>query len=326
MNNENNTPLTPISERPDTSSSRGEQSKSWQTALPWFAGGSAFALVAAYAWVFRAHPFGVDPSKWGEFGDYFGGLLNPTISLLTLVVAISVWRLQSTELTETRAALTKQSVRQTFFDLLQQHRELVNQVQLRTNNGFAGKELLDPNYSGRAAFSTVVRVLNVPTASSISSKSMDEWSRDHNFTYASEGSFRSQLLFSCWYEGENCGFGDIDHMNDFFPMSLEMSFGHVFRSIFQTLKFAYSAPGLNARERQDLVNYLRAQMTEDEFVLYALSSLTAIGEKSRAISIVFDFFENRMNTVDWASPMQRLLSGNTENIEFARKLGFEKVS
>lgn len=315
-----------MSERIDAPTSEREQSRSWQNSLPWLAGGSAVALVLTYAWVFRAHPFGIDPSRWGQFGDYFGGLLNPTISLLTLVVAISVWRLQSTELTETRAALTRQSVRQTFFDLLQQHRELVNQVQLRTSNRFAGDELLDPSYSGRAAFSTVVRMLRVANPSSVSTHSMNEWSRDHNFICASEGSFRSQLLFSCWYEGENCGFGDIDHMNGIFPMSLEMSFGHVFRSVFQTLKYAHSAPGLNARERQDLVNYLRAQMTEDEFVLYALSSLTSIGEKSRAISIVFDFFENRMNTVDWASPMQRLLSSSTENLEFARKLGFEKVS
>ncbi len=38
-----------------------------------------------------------DASKWGTFGDYFGGLLHPVISACTLFVAVGVWKFQEKE-------------------------------------------------------------------------------------------------------------------------------------------------------------------------------------------------------------------------------------
>jgi hypothetical protein len=46
--------------------------------------------------------------RWGQFGDFLGGILNPLTSFFTLIVAVFVWRLQSTELAETRKVLQEQ--------------------------------------------------------------------------------------------------------------------------------------------------------------------------------------------------------------------------
>jgi hypothetical protein len=77
--------------------------------LPWFAGLFAVLLVAMYALAFKSVPWNERPDAWGQFGDYIGGLLNPLVSLFTLMVAVAVWRLQKKELEETRKVLQRQA-------------------------------------------------------------------------------------------------------------------------------------------------------------------------------------------------------------------------
>lgn len=48
-----------------------------------------------------------DIKKFGEIGDFIGGILNPIISGCTLFIAYAVWKLQKAELAETRKALQK---------------------------------------------------------------------------------------------------------------------------------------------------------------------------------------------------------------------------
>jgi len=107
--------------------------------LPRIALAVAVVLVIGYAVAFHALPLDTDPAAWGQFGDYMGGLLNPLISLFTLIVAVSVWLLQKTELLETRRAVEEQGTtaeqqrqEQRFFDLLTIYHRTVDNVTLRT--------------------------------------------------------------------------------------------------------------------------------------------------------------------------------------------------
>ena len=253
-----------------------------------------------------------------------GGLLNPFISMLTLFVAVAVWRLQKKELEETNRAFVKQNTQQTFFNLLQQHRELVAGVELSADpNLWHRNGLLKERYTGRAAFALVVSCLTTEDRGNFSENVVGTHATEEQFVCASSASFEPQFKFACWYIGTTPYLAGTEESP--FPNALEMSFGHVFRSVYQILKFASNAPGLSVSEKRDLVNYLRAQMSEDEFVLYALSSLTHIGEKSRALSIVFDFFENRMQTLEWARPMLGLLNQSEANQVFAESHGFAKL-
>ncbi len=102
-----------------------DEDAAWLGRLPVAAGVIMALLLFTYAWTFSKLPVGENPAAWGTFGDYMGGLLNPLISLFTLIVAVQVWRLQKTELLETRKAVEEQGKtaeqqrrEQRFFDLM----------------------------------------------------------------------------------------------------------------------------------------------------------------------------------------------------------------
>ncbi|MDD2865384.1 MAG: hypothetical protein PHC99_11790, partial [Methylococcales bacterium] len=50
-----------------------------------------------------------DNNKWGLFGDYFGGTLNPILSFLALIIVLKTYLSQQEELQETRKILKEQS-------------------------------------------------------------------------------------------------------------------------------------------------------------------------------------------------------------------------
>ena len=295
-------------------------------ALPIAAGCLALGMCGSDWLAFKELPFTESPGAWGEFGDFIGGVLNPVISLFTLTVAISVWSLQKKELKATQNALVKQANLQTFFSLLAQHRELVNSVLLTADENryvFGGMVRLAPQYDGRSAFSAVLTALEPRPQEDFSKKVVDEQSNALKFTPVAD-SFRHQMLFAAWYHGQDCGLSGYE--DPYFLAPLEMAIGHIFRSITQILKFSYHADGLNSSERLDLVSYLSAQMSEDEFLLFGLVCLMRIGRHARGVSIAFDFFKHRMNSVEWAKSMKLLLDGSREeNLEFAKQLGFEPV-
>lgn len=62
--------------------------------------------VVAYVSFFARHAIG-DPGDWAAFGDYFGGLLNPVIGIVTVVLVI-----KTLQATRREADLTRQQLQQ----------------------------------------------------------------------------------------------------------------------------------------------------------------------------------------------------------------------
>lgn len=137
----------------------------WLLVIP---AGVALGAITTYVVTFQHLPASENPSAWGTFGDYLGGLLNPLISALTLFVAISVWHLQKQELEETRKALEEQAKtaeqqrqEQRFFDLLNVYFRTIENTRythythpslyVRTNGGAI--EHREEIFQGKAAIS-----------------------------------------------------------------------------------------------------------------------------------------------------------------------------
>jgi hypothetical protein len=298
----------------------------WIPALPWIALVAAASLSVAYALRLYAGQSD-DLSSWGQFGDYIGGLLNPLVATFALVALVISVRIQKTELTETRTALERQGSVDILFSLLQQHRELVNSVRLRASGSLSSTEIADDVYQGRAAFSAVVRALSWEDNGNYPDSFQSRESEELGFTLASSDSFIPQVWFDYWYRGQPCGVMGAERESPFLG-SLESAFGHIFRSVYQTLKFIYHLDDrfFDAREKLDLVNYLRAQMSEDEFILYALSALTHVGTKSRAIAIAFDFFQKRMTySEDWAESLRTHFEATDRNSLWGMSAGYMRV-
>jgi hypothetical protein len=115
----------------------------------WLLGIAALGT-AVLSWAYwggwNIHPH-ANAEKLGQLGDFFGGMLNPLVSALTLFVAISVWRLQKDELEQARIAMEQtnlamkeqavtaeqQRQEQRFFDLLNiYHRSVDSTTHLTT--------------------------------------------------------------------------------------------------------------------------------------------------------------------------------------------------
>jgi len=74
---------------------------------------SAFAfclviIIGSYILNFRSSPISNNPSDWGVLGDYFGGILNPLISLITLFFLIKTYLSQKEELIQSEIAADEQ--------------------------------------------------------------------------------------------------------------------------------------------------------------------------------------------------------------------------
>lgn len=83
----------------------------------------AVALVSGYAGYFFGvlkQPLADDAAKWGAFGDYMGGLLNPLVAFAAFYWLTQSVKLQKQELSETRKALEEAAQAQTETALAQQ--------------------------------------------------------------------------------------------------------------------------------------------------------------------------------------------------------------
>lgn len=127
---------------------------------------SAFLIVLGvivlYWWNFGS--LSIDTKHWGEFGDYFGGTLNPILSFLSLIALLSTIVLQSKELELTRdelkrsadvqaatkevldkqsETLARQQFETTLSSLLEQHNRildgLTSPISVGSISGFSGR-------------------------------------------------------------------------------------------------------------------------------------------------------------------------------------------
>ena len=86
-------------------------------------------------------------SRWGEFGDFLGGTLNPIFALLGLMALLLTIALQSRELRnstrelansvraldEQCASLQLQNFERTFFEMVRLHNDIISDLDLVTN-------------------------------------------------------------------------------------------------------------------------------------------------------------------------------------------------
>jgi Putative phage abortive infection protein len=302
---------------------------------PWIVAIAFGIIVAAYIWTFRALPYNEKTDAWGQFGDLIGGLLNPLISLFTLLVAVSVWRLQKLELAETRAAIKAQTFDQFFMSVLASHRAMSEQVSLisveNSNTLQTGKRAIDSYrsqlHSLKDRFDYQLRGTNAHNregehtvrqaepdtylkAGAALVKTFDVW------RLPPDGVIPMLSYFCVRYYKRplpiTITFGISPQHNE---LSFENIFGHIFRSTYQILKLIdeqFSKPDDRKTARR-YVNLLRAQMSESEFIFFALSALTKDGEKSWARSVRLDFFENRLQNTAWTEALSTVFQPSEEN-------------
>ena len=99
-------------------------------------------VLAFYLYHFHTQVISEDVTKWGVFGDFIGGTLNPFLSFLALVILLRTFAMQKTELDLQREELKdtkellrlqtqtqiKQRFESTFFALLNVHNQILRDL------------------------------------------------------------------------------------------------------------------------------------------------------------------------------------------------------
>lgn len=210
----------------------------------------AAGFIIVYAARFHG-PISKDPEAWGQFGDYVGGVLNPTFSFLALLALLATFGLQVKELrvsakelknsadalVHQNETLQKQTFEATFFQLLQLHNDIVNAMAV------PAKYL-----TGRACFPYYVDELDGILINSV---------EDLNFTNATSDYSRFAVIY------------------DDFHSEHEASLGHYFRLLYNIVKFVDRTEGI---DRHFYTNLVRAQLSSAELRLIFYNCLTPWGQ------------------------------------------------
>jgi uncharacterized membrane protein len=151
--------ITTMNEGKDKGKENGKEKKRGSDKLGWLLYSilGLILLMAVYA-VYEVLSFydvnfagkdNVMYSKWGTFGDYFGGVLNPILSFLALIALLLTIVLQSRELRLSREELEKstdalekqsetlkiQNFESTFFHMIRLHNDIVHDIDLKNADG-----------------------------------------------------------------------------------------------------------------------------------------------------------------------------------------------
>lgn len=244
-----------------------DEDAAWLNRLPVAIGVIMALLLFTYAWTFSHFPIDENPAAWGTFGDYMGGLLNPLISLFTLIVAVQVWRLQKTELLETRKAVEEQGKtaeqqrrEQRFFDLLNLYKSTVESISIEQT----AEDGQVRTFSGKRAFSAL-------TSNRLSTKLSELFELRGSWCVAPLDPATANDLAKNWARRSSL-------------------LDHYFRVIFTLLR---EAEPLLQNDRFRYIKMLRAQLSRDEINLLTLNLIfDEEGKKMRSLVATYGFLKH----------------------------------
>lgn len=213
--------------------------------LAWVGFGAAIVTVVAYGLKFSG-PLSSETDTWGQFGDYVGGLLNPTFSFLAFVALLATLILQVRQLAlsarESRESaksfneqishLQKQTFEGTFFQTLRLHNDIVN-----------GMEIPSMKLKGRACFLSIMEDL---------------------------------------HHGSGLLRGDIHDIADFeeayqeFYQEHQATLGHYFRLLYNLIKLVKNSA---VPDKRFYTNLIRAQLSSAELELLFYNCLSGLGHE-----------------------------------------------
>jgi len=201
--------------------------------------GALIALIVVL--LYKSHFGSIEDTheRWGQFGDYFGGVLNPIFSFLGLVAILVTLRLQ---ISQTRQSL-KDTIRQNKrADLIQFQTTFFQLVALHNNimTGAAVPTGLGTTLRGRDAY----RLLQARIESI----------RRRNSAKNDEGLEIYQLVY----------------------LRNEDLLAHYFRNMYHIIKFIDMN---DLADRQYYADLLRAQLSSSEAVLLFYNGLSRWGQK-----------------------------------------------
>ena len=225
----------------------------------------AIALVLTFAGGCYVYQFGgalsESHSRWGEFGDYLGGVLNPIFALIALMVLLYTVHLQTRELhlstnelrnsasalREQSRSLQHQNFERTFFEMIQLHCSIIEDLDLRKGNVVTA--------SGRDCFRVFCRRLRIVYDRVQETRPLD----------------KVRSAYTVFHEGN------------------QHEVGHYFRNLYRVLKYVHES---NAVDKMAYAGILRAQLSSYELLLMYYGTLHPVGKNLKPLVETYALFDN----------------------------------
>jgi len=222
--------------------------------------------VGSLVLVLSVNLLAINKSSFGEWGDFFGGVLNPIFTLLTFTGVLITIVLQQTELRESRAemrrsadalqeqtkSLQRQNFESTFFQMLAVHTSLVGAIDLIDDEGRTTR--------GRDCFNVFYTRLN-----KIYREQLEK----------SNGRYSDDSVLKLSYE--------------LFWKKHQVELGHYFRYLYNIVRFVKESSFAEG----PYIRLVRAQLSDQETLLLFYNCISsAHGERFKKLAEDFSLLDN----------------------------------
>lgn len=290
-------------------------SRNTVSVLVWVAiGALLFALIVAslYVFVFRAPPVSADAATMGQVGDFFGGLLNPIFSFLSMLALLVALVIQGKELKLSRkelklsrkemrksgealeaqnSAIEHQRFEQTFFAWLGTYRGMLEGLE-ETIRHYRGAEITRTQLHGTRALLYWLNEAKTSVESRLTSIIPDaERQEATEAVGTSSGATLIYLAQQGW--GGQISKLSLDRWQETYDDN-ESQLGGLFRVLYRLLLWidSHDAQKLTDAQKWLYVSIIRAQLSEAELVHLFFNSLTAKGAKLKRLIDKYALFDN----------------------------------
>ncbi len=230
----------------------------------------AFAVpagIAAYSIHRYIENFGSKPSKsqeiWGQFGDFVGGIVNPVVGLVTIVLLILTLQSQRRELQEQRRQAAIQGFEQTLNSWMSHYREAVYQTDYLLEESGGQTRLV-----GLRALEAVVRSNNAPTIAEIL-KSLAPPSHSPDSTMQA-------ILRNAGIESKPGLWWAAVYKDN------EPHLAMLLRTLFTLIRWVDDHEAISWRQKWDYVSIIRARLSTPELIMLFFNETTTRGQRFTA--------------------------------------------
>lgn len=240
-----------------------------------------------------------DITKFGAFGDFMGGILNPIFMFLTLFALIITLIIQRQELRlsreeykKTSNSLSVQAIENTFFNILGLHHKITENIKININE----LELLKDTNKVNALLKKNANLLNSIALSALSLNTLTYFDKEKEkakeFTDEEGIIIKGNAAFDVAINFISYDIKEPDEMLNRYKKlqnNANHIFGHYFRNLYQILKLIDRMEDKNQNEKRKYASILRAQLSSNELTLLFLNSLDNICDEGQFKNLIIKY-------------------------------------
>jgi hypothetical protein len=216
--------------------------------------------------------FTIDIDRYNNLGDFIGGVTTPFLSIAAFILLYMTYKSQKEELKESRKILrtqnevmTKQQFETTFFNMINLHNQIVNQISRTYDVSDEYGNILKTRKEtkrGRECFDGFYNIFRSFHISFFGNRAVPKNPKDDFIG----------LVYTEFYEKR------------------QSMLGHYFRNLYHIVKFVDNA---NIKNKKEYTNILRAQLSKYELLLLYFNCLSRYGsEKFKPLVEKYSLLKN----------------------------------